>query len=82
MFPRPLKLPPEMVAPAPLKLMTGSLLTLTAAMAGAISGARLGLEAVPSHLAQRLTDQGTWGYAELVALAEKCYDLKMQQLDT
>jgi len=52
----------------------------TAAMAGAISGAHLGLDAVPLHLARRLTDQGTWGYAELVELAHKCYDLKMERL--
>jgi ADP-ribosylglycohydrolase len=49
-----------------------------AAMAGAISGAHLGLEAIPADLAHCLTDQGTWGYSELVQLAEQCYDLKMQ----
>ena len=48
----------------------------TAAMAGAISGAYLGLEAIPSDLARCLTDQGTWGYAELVELADQCYELK------
>ena len=31
-----------------------------AAMAGAISGARLGLAAVLQTLAHRLTDRGTW----------------------
>ncbi len=51
----------------------------TAAMAGAISGAHLGLEAVPPEQAARLTDQGTWGFDELVALAGECYDIKMQQ---
>ena len=51
----------------------------TAAMAGAISGAYLGLEAIPLHLAHRLTDQGTWGFDELVELAHKCYELKMHQ---
>ena len=51
----------------------------TAAMAGAISGAYLGLEAVPAHLARRLTDQGAWGLAELVELAHEVYDLKMQR---
>jgi len=50
----------------------------TAAMAGAISGAYLGLEAIPSGLAHRLTDQGTWGLAELVELADECYALKTQ----
>jgi ADP-ribosylglycohydrolase len=51
----------------------------TAAMAGAISGAHLGLQAVPADLAHRLTDQGTWGFTELVELAEQCYTTKMQQ---
>jgi len=49
----------------------------TAAMAGAVSGAYNGLEAVPSHLTNNLTDEGTWGFSELVELANKCYDLKM-----
>ncbi len=49
----------------------------TAAMAGAISGAHLGVKAVPARLAQRLTDQGTWGYMELTELAQNCYQIKM-----
>jgi ADP-ribosylglycohydrolase len=48
----------------------------TAAMAGAISGARLGLVAVPQGLAQRLTDRGTWRLAELIALADECHRTK------
>jgi poly(ADP-ribose) glycohydrolase ARH3 len=51
----------------------------TAAMAGAISGAHLGLQAIPADLAHRLTDQGTWGYPELVELADQCHELKMGQ---
>jgi ADP-ribosylglycohydrolase len=47
----------------------------TAAMAGAISGARLGLEGIPAHLAALVTDQETWGYEELVALADAACDL-------
>jgi ADP-ribosylglycohydrolase len=50
----------------------------TAAMAGAISGACLGLAAVPQGLAHRLTDRGTWGLAELIALADDCYALKQR----
>lgn len=49
----------------------------TAAMAGAISGAYLGIEAIPSELAQRLNDRYTWGYSELVELAQQCYQLKL-----
>jgi ADP-ribosylglycohydrolase len=52
----------------------------TAAMAGAISGARLGLDAIPSHLAARLSDQGTWGYEELINLANQCYEIKIKQI--
>ncbi len=49
----------------------------TAAMAGAMSGAHLGLGAVPSRLAHRLTDRGTWGFEELVELAQACCQLKI-----
>jgi ADP-ribosylglycohydrolase len=48
----------------------------TAAMAGAVSGAYLGLEAIPRRLARCLTDRGTWGFAALVELARECYRLK------
>src|SRR5918994_2592311 len=41
----------------------------TAAMAGAISGAYLGLDAIPESWARRVTDRGSWGYDELVGLA-------------
>jgi len=50
----------------------------TAAMAGAISGAYLGLDAIPSHLSHLLTDRGTWGFNELVELANQCYEIKMK----
>ncbi len=50
----------------------------TAAMAGAISGAYLGIGAVPSYLTNYLTDRGTWKFDELVELAHKCYEIKMQ----
>ncbi len=44
----------------------------TAAMAGAISGAHLGLSAIPRNLAHRLNDRGTWEFAELITLADEC----------
>jgi ADP-ribosylglycohydrolase len=50
----------------------------TAAMAGAISGAYLGIDALPSHLLKHLTDRKTWQYDELVALAHQCYEIKMR----
>jgi ADP-ribosylglycohydrolase len=46
----------------------------TAAMAGAISGARNGLEAIPPKWAERLEDRGTWTYDELIALCERATD--------
>jgi ADP-ribosylglycohydrolase len=48
-------------------------------MAGAISGAYLGVDALPSHLLKHLTDRKAWQYDELVALAHQCYEIKMQQ---
>lgn len=48
----------------------------TAAMAGAISGAFLGLKAVPQELAHRLNDRGGWGHDELCALARQAWRLK------
>jgi ADP-ribosylglycohydrolase len=52
----------------------------TAAMAGAISGAYLGLNAIPSQLTNRLTDQGKWGFDELIELAHQCYEIRMQNI--
>jgi ADP-ribosylglycohydrolase len=42
------------------------------AMAGAMSGARLGLAALPQALLAHLTDRGQWGAVELVELARAC----------
>jgi len=52
----------------------------TAAMAGALSGAYLGIQAIPEKYAQQLTDQGTWGYSQLLNLANQCFEVKMAQL--
>jgi ADP-ribosylglycohydrolase len=51
----------------------------TAAMAGAISGAYLGLDAIPRQWARHVTDRGTWGYNELVELAHHCHRLKTRR---
>ncbi len=51
----------------------------TAAMAGAISGAHLGLGAIPRKLAGRITDQGSWGFSDLIDLAGKCYEIKHRE---
>lgn len=47
----------------------------TAAMAGAISGAYLGLGGLPGHLLVLVQDRGDWGNEELVRLAESCYNI-------
>jgi ADP-ribosylglycohydrolase len=52
----------------------------TAAMAGAVSGAHLGIGALPSDLSNYLTDRKTWGRDELIDLAQQCYEIKMQEL--
>jgi ADP-ribosylglycohydrolase len=44
----------------------------TAAMAGAIAGARLGPAAAPATLLGRLTDRGEWGCEALEELAREC----------
>jgi ADP-ribosylglycohydrolase len=46
-----------------------------AAIAGAISGARLGVSGLPTELLPCLTDQGEWGARELTELAHSCADL-------
>lgn len=43
-----------------------------AAIAGAISGARLGLDTLPQGLLAQLTDRGAWGAEELAGLARSC----------
>jgi poly(ADP-ribose) glycohydrolase ARH3 len=43
-----------------------------AAIAGAISGARLGPDAVPAALLPRLNDRGAWGAGDLINLATAC----------
>jgi ADP-ribosylglycohydrolase len=52
-------------------IWSGGDVDTTAAMAGAISGAHLGLGALPLDLAGRLQDQGTWQYERLVGLARR-----------
>ena len=48
-----------------------------AAIAGAISGARLGPDVLPEELVARLNDRGDWGSVELVELADSCAVLRI-----
>jgi ADP-ribosylglycohydrolase len=50
-----------------------------AAMAGAISGARLGVGSLPKDLLGHLTDQGDWGADELAELALSCAALLQER---
>jgi ADP-ribosylglycohydrolase len=59
-----------------LAVSAGGDVDTMAATAGAVSGARLGIGALPRELTGRLTDGGTWGCRELRLLAEDCYRLK------
>lgn len=47
----------------------------TGAMTGAISGAYLGVDTLPKHLLERLHDQDSWRYDDLMNLAEKAYEV-------
>jgi ADP-ribosylglycohydrolase len=52
-------------------IVAGGDVDTTAAMAGAISGAYLGIDAVPPDLAARLADNGRWQLSDLAELARK-----------
>jgi ADP-ribosylglycohydrolase len=56
-----------------LALAAGGDVDTTAAMTGALVGARVGLAGIPSAMASSVHDQGTWGYEQLVQLAADCY---------
>jgi ADP-ribosylglycohydrolase len=60
-------------------IVVGGDVDTTAAMAGAISGAYLGLDAIPESWARCVTDWGTWGYDELVELANRCHRLRTRR---
>jgi ADP-ribosylglycohydrolase len=49
-----------------------------AAMAGAVSGARLGVDAVPPRLRESLHDCGAWDQAALLELAARLYRVANQ----
>ena len=57
-------------------IVAGGDVDTTAAMAGAISGAHLGIERLPLELAHQLNDRGTWGFEELVELAHRCHAIQ------
>ncbi len=50
----------------------------TSAMAGSVSGAYLGEEALPAEITGRLTDQGQWGWQELRGLSHRVWEVKRE----
>lgn len=61
-------------------IVAGGDVDTTAAMAGAISGAHLGLERLPLKLADNLNDRGAWRLDELIGLSDRCYRIKCGDL--
>lgn len=61
-----------------LAIGVGGDVDTTAAMTGAISGARLGIDAVPLELAVDLSDQGTWDHPKLLRLAHRCHAVALE----
>jgi ADP-ribosylglycohydrolase len=57
-------------------IIAGGDVDTTAAMAGAISGAHLGLERLPLKLAENLNDRGAWRLDDLIDLSDRCYRIK------
>jgi len=51
-----------------------------AAIAGAISGARVGVAGLPQSLLSRVNDRGEWGPGELAELARSCESLGRSSL--
>lgn len=72
-----LRTPDDYVRAIHTAIAVGGDVDTTAAMTGAVAGARNGIAAIPPGLANRLTDQGTWGRAELEDLARRLWKLKM-----
>lgn len=73
-----LRHPEDYRAAVETAIMPGGDVDTTGAMTGAISGAYLGINAIPPHLASLVNDDGIWGYDELVKLADQCRELSEQ----
>jgi len=71
-----LRTPDDYLATICTAISAGGDVDTTAAMAGAISGAYLGIGAIPSHFSSDITDRGTWRYDDLVELAHQCYEIR------
>lgn len=58
-------------------VIVGGDVDTTAAMAGAIAGARNGLDAIPEAIVARLNDRGQWRSDELIDLARRLWQRKV-----
>lgn len=58
-------------------IIVGGDVDTTAAMAGAIAGARNGLAAVPATIVEQLNDRGQWRSDDLIDLARRLWRLKV-----
>src|ERR1700676_1011286 len=61
-------------------IVAGGEVDTTAPMAGAISGAHLGLKRLPLKLAENLNDKSAWRLDDLVDLSDRCYRIKYGDL--
>ena len=52
----------------------------TAAMAGSLCGAHVGLEGIPTAFTEKLNDKGEWKLDELLSLGNEVYFLISQSL--
>lgn len=71
-----LKHPDDFIQAVALAIGAGGDVDTTAAMAGALVGARRGLAGIPSGLAVHLNDRGDWHYEDLVELARACHEVR------
>lgn len=70
-----LKHPDDFHLAVALAIEAGGDVDTTAAMTGAMVGARRGLAGIPSDLAAHLNDRGAWRNDDLVALAMACHEI-------
>jgi poly(ADP-ribose) glycohydrolase ARH3 len=68
-----LRTPDDYMQAVSTAIAAGGDVDTTAAMTGAISGARVGLEQIPDELAQLVNDDGSWGYGSLLHLSQRCH---------
>jgi ADP-ribosylglycohydrolase len=75
-----LQTPDDYMQAVSTAIAAGGDVDTTAAMTGAISGARVGLEQIPDELAQLVNDDGSWGYDSLLQLSHRCHAMVSTQL--